>query len=823
MTERPLRATYRLQLNADFTFADAAKQVTWLARLGISHLYLSPVFEAAKGSTHGYDVVDHTKLSSVLGGREGFDALVKTAHAHGLGVILDIVPNHMSIADARNAWWWDVLENGPSSHFAHAFDVDWTPPEQQLANTVLLPVLGDHYARVLERRELGLKREGARFVITYFDHRWPVAPRSLGMLLKRLSSLSERLAFIADGLAELPQATLTDHVSVERRRRDKDVLFELLGELLEKHPPLAKAVDDALAATNQDAASFGEFLDRQNYRLAFWRTAERELDYRRFFDIATLVALRMEDPRVFAASHTLIRELISAGSIDGVRVDHVDGLADPAEYLQRLRGLVGDATIHVEKILGFDETLRPWPVEGTTGYEHAAEVTQLFLPPAAEDALTKRERQARGDERSFEALAAEARKQVLVELLAADVNRLTATLVELRERHAELRDYSRHQMHHAVRALVAAFPVYRSYVAPSRGEITDEDRALIGHAIEEAKKSEVEGELVDFIGRILRLERRGELEGTFVRRFQQLTAPAMAKGVEDTTFYRSTRLLALNEVGGSPEHFGLDVDAFHELQKDAETNWPRRLLTSSTHDTKRSEDVRARLVALAWHANELPPMLEGDVDGPTKELVLQTFIGAAPIGEDRLWPAVEKSIREAKLKTSWTKPNAEYEAHVKAFVKAFPRSQLETFVKRIENTARGISLAWTALKLTLPGVPDFYQGTELWNFALVDPDNRRPVDYALRASSLDEKAPSLSEDTLGLNKLSLIRKLLTLRRERPQLFTGYEPISGDALAFSRGNGGLIISVKHRPDVAHFTPANSREFFSSEFVHIFTRA
>lgn len=822
MTERPLRATYRLQLNADFTFADAAKQVAWLARLGISHLYLSPVFEAAKGSTHGYDVVDHTKLSTVLGGRAGFDALVTTAHAHGLGIILDIVPNHMSIADARNAWWWDVLENGPASHFAFVFDVDWTPPEQQLANTVLLPVLGDHYARVLERRELKLERDGARFVIAYFDHRWPVAPRALGSMLKRLSSLSERLAFIADGLAELPQSSLTDHLSVERRHRDKDVLFELLGELLEQHAPLAKAVDDALAALSDDTTAFSEFLDRQNYRLAFWRTAERELDYRRFFDIATLVGLRMEDPRVFAASHGLIRELISTGAIDGVRVDHVDGLADPAEYLQRLRALVGGASIHVEKILGFDETLRPWPVEGTTGYEHAAEVTQLFLPPEAEDVLTRRERAARGDERTFEELAAEARKQVLVELLAADVNRLTATLVELRERHAELRDYSRHQMHHALRALVAAFPVYRSYVAPARGEITDEDRALIGHAIEETKKSEVEGELVDFIGRILRLEKKGELEGTFVRRFQQLTAPAMAKGVEDTTFYRSTRLLALNEVGGSPEHFGLSVDAFHELQREADANWPRRLLSSSTHDTKRSEDVRARLVAMAWHANELPPMLEGDIDGPTRELVLQTFIGAAPIGEDRLWPAVEKSIREAKVHTSWTKPNAEYEAKVKAFVHSFDARPSQAFVKRIEHTARGISLAWTALKLTLPGVPDFYQGTELWNFALVDPDNRRPVDYALRARSLEAPAPPLREDELGLTRLTLIRRLLTLRRERPQLFTGYEPIQSDAFTFSRGNGGLIVSVKHRPDVAHFTPGNAREFFSSELVRIFTR-
>lgn len=820
MTERPLRATYRLQLNADFTFADAAKQVTWLAQLGISHLYLSPVFEAAKGSTHGYDVVDHTKLSSVLGGREGFDALVKTALQHGLGIILDIVPNHMSIADARNAWWWDVLENGPSSHFAFAFDVDWTPPEQQLANTVLLPVLGDHYARVLERRELKLKREGAHVVVTYFEHRWPVAPRPLGSVLKRLSSLSERLAFIADGLAELPAASQTDHLHVERRHRDKDVLFELLEELFERDVVLAKAVDAELARLSDDKVGFGEFLDRQNYRLAFWRTAERELDYRRFFDIATLVGLRMEDPRVFTSAHVLVKELISSGAIDGVRVDHVDGLADPAEYLQRLRGIAGNASIHVEKILGFDENLPAWPVEGTTGYEHAAEVTQVFLPSSAEDVLTTREQQARGDARSFEELSAEARKQVLVDLLAADVNRLTATLVELRERHAELRDYSRHQMHRALRALVAAFPVYRSYVAPSRGEVTDEDRALIGHAVEQAKLSDVEGELVDFIGCILRLERKGELEGTFVRRFQQLTAPAMAKGVEDTTFYRSTRLLALNEVGGSPEHFGLSVDAFHELQREAEKNWPRRLLSSSTHDTKRSEDVRARLVAMAWHANALPPILEGDVDGPTKELVLQTFIGAAPIGEDRLWPAIEKSIREAKLKTSWTKPNAEYEAQVKAFVSSFDSSALQTFVKKIENTARGISLAWTALKLTLPGVPDFYQGTELWNFALVDPDNRRPVDYAIRASSLDATPPALNEDSLGLNKLALIRKVLALRRERPELFHGYEPIQSDALAFSRGNGGLIISIKHRADVEHFVPANSREFFSSDLVRIF---
>ncbi|MBS1152164.1 MAG: treY, partial [Myxococcaceae bacterium] len=714
----PLIATYRLQLGRAFNFAQAAARVPYLRKLGISHLYLSPVLDAATGSLHGYDVVNHTQLAPGLGGAEGFAQLVSAAHTVGIGIVLDLVPNHMSIADERNRWWWDVLENGPSSRWAHAFDVDWDPPEPRLKNVVLMPVLGDHLSQVLQSKQLKLERDGARFVVRYFEHRFPVAPPSLGVMLRHAATRCDepRLGFLADAFAELPPPTRVDPASVERRHRDKEVLREMLEALLQRSRQVARAIDEELQRVNDTPPMLDALLELQSYRLAFWRSAERDLDYRRFFDINSLVALRMEDPKVFAEAHALIEKLYLRGDLDGLRVDHVDGLADPAGYLAQLRALAPGATIHVEKILGKDERLPPWPIDGTTGYEHGAELVALFTIPAAEAALKALTVELTGDCPDFEPLAIATRQQVLRELLASDVNRLVHTLVRLSDRYWELRDYTRHELRELVAALAASFPVYRTYVVPADKAVSPTDQAVIAQALATARAlaPNVDAALFDFVAGVLRLERTGALEAEFVSRLQQLTAPTMAKGVEDTAFYRYTTLLALAEVGGSPERFHLPLAAFHARNLEEQQNWPRALNATSTHDSKRSADVRARLVAMSQAPekfaqlaraffNRSEQFLVGQLPDPKMRMIaLQTLVGAWPLHPDRFKATLEKSAREAKLHTSWLRPDPGYDAALGQFATAVLADsvitrQLDEFVLELLPKARAISLGWVLL------------------------------------------------------------------------------------------------------------------------------
>ena len=822
-----LRATYRIQLHRDFGFTDAASITDYLGELGISHLYCSPYLQAAAGSTHGYDVVNPQQVNRELGGPDGHVRLCAALEEVGLKQVLDIVPNHMAIGGRENPWWWDVLENGPSSRYAAYFDVDWDPPEAKLRNTVLLPVLGDHYGRVLEKSELVLQREGGQFILHYHDHVFPVSPRSLDELIANAARRcdSDDLAFIAEALRQLPPSTATDWATVQRRHRNKEVLRHMLVRLCEEQPQVAGALDQTIADINSDPDQLDALLERQNYRLAFWRTAERELGYRRFFDINSLVGLRAEDERVFADTHALILDWLARGVLDGVRVDHPDGLRVPEQYFDRLHSACPRAWITAEKILEPGERLpESWPIAGTTGYDFIFRVNNLFVDPAAEAALTGFYGEFTGEPTDFAAIVRDKKQFVLREILASDLNRLTALLVDICERHRRHRDYTRHELHEALRELIASFPIYRTYVRAEAGVIRDEDARIINRTIDDAKtrRPDVDGELFDFFRGILLLGHRGQLETEWVMRLQQLTGPVMAKGLEDTAFYCFNRLVSLNEVGGDPGQFGLSCDEFHLACAEVQARWPRTMLASSTHDTKRSEDVRARINLLSeiperwteavtrWAELNGGYRREGFPDRNTEYLLYQTLVGAWPIEIARLLAYMDKASREAKAHTSWTDPNSIYDNALRAFVERTMNNSkftdsLESFVRPLIEPGRINSLAQTLIKLTAPGIPDFYQGTELWDLSLVDPDNRRPVDYQLRRRMLAEIKCLSAEQVWsradeGLPKLWVIRQTLKARHER-QLFhpqDSYRALTssgakrGHVVAFARNERAVTV-------------------------------
>jgi (1->4)-alpha-D-glucan 1-alpha-D-glucosylmutase len=664
-------ATYRLQLHPGFGFDAAAAVAGYLADLGVTHAYLSPVLQAAPGSTHGYDVVDHSRPSEALGGAAGHERLVAALRAAGLRQVLDIVPNHMAITGPENRWWWDVLEHGQSSPWAGHFDVTWDPPEEKLRNTVLMPILGDHYGRVLDRGEVTIERDGARFLVRYFDHVLPVAPRSLAGLLADAAARAadDDLDYVARAYRRLPRATHTDPAAVAERHRDAQVLRRQLARLLDERSATSAAVDAAVADLNADVDALDALLDQQNYRIAYWRTAERELGYRRFFDIDTLIGLRVEDPQVFADTHELILRWVAEGVVDGLRVDHPDGLGDPEQYVDRLARATGGAWTVVEKIVEAGEVLpSSWPVAGTTGYDRLNLIGGLFVDPAGEAAVTKGYGRLTGADTDVVAVVRAARELAVNELLAADVTRLTALLVDVCERRRHQRDRTRHELHEAVRALLVAFPVYRTYVRPAAGVVRREDEATVQATVAPvtAERPDIDPDLLAFLADLLllRLDDRTPLEDEWVTRFQQLTGPAMAKGVEDTAFYRATRLLALNDVGGDLARFGIPVDAFHEANAQAQARWPTTMTTLSTHDTKRSADVRARLALLSeipaaweeacgrWMAGSARHWPGGDPDRHTQHLLFQTLVGAWPLTTERAVRYLDKAIREAKLRTS---------------------------------------------------------------------------------------------------------------------------------------------------------------------------
>ena len=830
MTRTP-SSCYRLQLHSGFTFDDAAAAADYLKALGISHLYCSPYLQAAKGSMHGYDVVDPQKVNAELGGEEGYARFRAALKELGMGQVLDVVPNHMSTAP-ENRYWWDVLENGPSSRFATWFDIDWNSPEVKLQNKVLIPVLGGHYGQVLSAGQLSIDYDGASFQVRYMDHVFPLSPRSLAIPLSLAAKYVDAptLSFIADSLERLPQPEAAEHEAVAARHRDKTVLYELLHHFCSETPGATEAITRAVTELNSDHDTLDAILNLQHFRLAYWRTADQELGYRRFFDINSLIGVRAERPHVFMATHSRILEWLRTGVLDGVRVDHPDGLRDPQQYLARLRAAAPDAWIVAEKILQPSEVLRAnWPIDGTTGYDFLNVCNELLVNGEGLKEIGKIYREFTGFAEDYDSLVYSKKLAVAHEALGSDVNRLAQMFVEICESNRDRRDYTRAEIRRAIRDVAAGFSIYRTYVIPQRSEMIEEDQSAISSAIEIAKtrRTDIDPGLFDFIGDVLTLRARGPLEDEFLLRFQQFTSPVMAKGVEDTVFYCYNRMIGLNEVGASPQRNGITLGEFHAFCDRQHMLYPRTMNTLSTHDTKRSDDVRARLAVLTeipgpWRAalrrwsrmNRL--FKTGQFpDRNTEYFLYQTFIGAWPIAKERMMAYMEKAVREAKEQTSWTQQNKEFEDALREFIdRIYDSSEfladLEEFVARILLPGRVNSLAQTLIKCTASGVPDHYQGSEIWDLHLVDPDNRGPIDYAARRSLLAELEAGMQVEEIlkrmddGLPKLWVIFKALHLRREHPDWFgatSAHLPMAVEGpkqdhlVAYLRGENIAVIAPR----------------------------
>jgi (1->4)-alpha-D-glucan 1-alpha-D-glucosylmutase len=864
------RATYRIQFNRALTFADAAALVPYLADLGVSHLYASPWLKARAGSEHGYDIIDHAAFNPELGGEQGFELLHAALKARGLGQILDFVPNHMGIAQADNTWWLDVLEWGRASPYADWFDIDWSPADRDLRNKVLLPFLGDHYGAVLERGELEPRFDPANgtFSVWYFGHRFPLAPHTCAVPIRAGAAgdaaAAQTLEMLAQAAEQLRIRAGTTARGAARVREQAAAFQARLAAEESLHAALQRGAA-ALAATPGNAETarpLHHLLERQAYRLAYWRVAADEINYRRFFDINSLAGLRVENPRVFERIHVLVARLLEQGKLDGLRIDHVDGLFDPAQYYRRLRRLVRRPFyLVVEKILARHEQLRTdWPVEGTTGYDFLNQVNGLLVDARSEAVLTRAYQRFTRDSRDFDEILYAAKKQIVGNRLSGELHVLARQLRRIARRHLHTRDYTLQGLTQALAEVVAAFPVYRTYV-DARGAQPD-DRRDIAWAVAQARKrwDRPGGEIFDFIEAMLTADYAGAGHGylrvlRFAMKVQQYTSPVMAKGLEDTAMYRYHRLACLNDVGGDPRRFGLSVAAFHHANQERARQWPHALLATATHDAKRGEDVRARLAALTaapadWgrgvrHWARLNrswklPVHDRAAPGARDEYLLyQTLIGAWPIElMDGAWDEhvaaefvariqayMTKALREAKLDSSWNDPDTEYENATAQFIARIldrdtGRLFLEAFLplqRRVAELGVHNSLVQLVLKLTCPGVPDIYQGCELWDLNLVDPDNRRPVDFGKRTSLLeqvkafDAMAPAQRASQLaawrehwhdGAIKLHVLRRLLALRAAQPQLFSrgAYRPLElpgvtdDGAIAFERALGDARIVI-----------------------------
>jgi (1->4)-alpha-D-glucan 1-alpha-D-glucosylmutase len=857
---RPL-STYRLQLTPSFGFRDAAALVPYLDELGVTDLYISPPFAASPGSTHGYDIVDHNRLRDELGGADGFDALAAAARAQSMGLLVDFVPNHMGIGPA-NPWWLDVLENGPSSVYAPYFDVDWNPTKRELTSKVLVPVLGDQYGDVLERGELTLTREGGAFFVRYWELAFPIAPRSVPFIVRH--GLDELLAELGAGdvhvqelesiLTALEKLAPRDEVSpdlVAERAREKEVAKRRLAALCEAYPRMARFLDDNVAhfnGTPGDAHSFDlldALLDAQAYRLAHWRVAGEEINYRRFFDINSLAAIRMEDERVFADTHRLVFELVRDGKITGLRIDHPDGLYAPSAYFRRLQQGHDGLYVVAEKILEADERMPAgWRVDGTTGYEFLNAVNGLFVDGRHASAFTEIYARFTGDGNGWAQLVVEKKRALMRSSMASEINMLSQRLNRLSESNRRTRDFTLQALRMALIDFVARLPIYRTYVEGNdAASIEPRDRQYIETTIRAAKRAsrELNRTIYDFLRSILLLEHPTDESREFVRKLQQVTGPVTAKAIEDTAFYQYHRLTALNEVGGDPQKFGVTVEEFHRHNLERRRDWPGSLNSTATHDTKRGEDTRLRIDALSeipveWEQRiqrwaQLAAPLKRDLDGElapdanVELLVYQTLVGTFPDdglpGDDyraRIGEYLDKALKEAKVHSSWTNPDEAYEQATRAFADGLLDSapfvaDLLPLVRRIAAAARLSSLAQVALKAASPGVPDVYQGTELWDLSLVDPDNRRPVDFRRRIELLDGIGRRLAEGAEsrlqlareqsqpaalvdGRAKLLLLREALRFRRDHAALVGegDYLPLAVDGedaahvVAFARTHG-----------------------------------
>jgi (1->4)-alpha-D-glucan 1-alpha-D-glucosylmutase len=841
---REPRATYRLQFHRGFTFRDATRLTPYLAALGVSHIYASPLTEARPGSTHGYDITDYNRLNPEIGSEADFCALVDALHAHGMGLILDFVPNHMGIG-ADNAWWRDVLAWGRDSPFARYFDINWHALRPDLEGRVLLPVLGDQYGAILERGDIKLLFDTAAgsFSLGYFEHRFPISPRTCAPILAAGGGSLAGLARDFAALGALPAAAARDRAAA---------LQQALAEFA-RHRGAADAIAAALRHFEGQPGEPDSFLplhrliEAQAYRIAHWRVAADEINYRRFFNINDLAGLRMEEPALFEQAHRLLFALIERGDVQGVRIDHIDGLFDPCGYCERLRQhFATPVYVLVEKILAAYESLPDWPVAGTTGYDFTNQVLAIFVDPDGEKALDRIYRRFSGRRQSYEDILYASKLRIMRVNLASEMNVLAREFHALSMRDWRTRDFTLNGMLAALEETVAAFPVYRTYVA-ERGAGAD-DRRYIDWALAQAKKRwrGADVSIFDFLRGVLTGDGRDQPDADALRtamHFQQVTGPVMAKAAEDTAFYRYVRLVALNEVGGDPRRFGISVAAFHRLTRDRARSWPQAMVTTATHDTKRGEDARARLALLSEMPREWGRRLgrwlrlnrsrRAEIDGAAvpernvEYLFYQALLGAWPpalVPDDaagisdlarRLDEYMIKAVREAKENTSWSNPDPDYEAALRRFVGGVldvsrPNpflAEFHGFVLSLARPAAVTALAQLVLKLTVPGVPDIYQGGELWDFDLVDPDNRRPIDWETRRALLHAVAGARPADLAeswpdGREKLFVTHRLLALRGGHPELFAAgdYQPLEtlGDRAehlcAFTRSHGDERIAV-----------------------------
>ncbi len=895
-------STYRLQFNHAFTFRDATRIITYLHELGISDIYASPYFMAKKKSLHGYDIVDHNALNPEIGTEEDYRAMIAELKRNDMGQVLDIVPNHMCVDSPDNRWWMDVLENGPSSPHVLYFDIDWVPIKKELKDKVLIPVLGDQYGNALDSQELRLTFESGAFFISYYDYKFPVQPHSYAVVLRhRLEILQEAIhqddpdhadyLSIITALGNLPPYTERDPARIEERYREKEVIKRRLLALMDRSSVVREHVEQNVRIFNGnkgDPKSFDlldALLDQQIYRLSHWRVATDEINYRRFFDINGLGAIRVELPAVFEATHALVFRLISDGSVTGLRVDHPDGLYNPVEYFHRLqrgcfvrKASAGDESslaeqydrlflenpayrafyIVGEKILIKSERMpEDWPIHSTTGYVFLNSVNGIFIDNESARTFDRIYEKFTGVKINLSEVIYEKKKLVMQVAMASEVNTLGRYLNDFSERNRHTRDFTLNSLRSAITEVIAVFPVYRTYT--NTWTVADRDRQEIELAIARAKRKNpaLSESIFDFLKDVLLLRFPDDQKDEdklawfdFVMRFQQLTGPVMAKGVEDTAFYVYNRLVSLNEVGGMPERFGTPLETFHGQNIERMKSWPHALITTATHDIKRGEDMRARINVLselphewaerltAWaRMNKKKKVVIDGVEAPDRNeeyLLYQTLIGAWPTEMDdrgrdaflgRIRDYMLKASREAKVNTSWISPNGKYEDALVSFVHAllapvegnrFLKDFLP-FQQMISHYGVYNSLSQTLLKICAPGVPDFYQGTELWDFSLVDPDNRRPVDFERRISVLEELkrkkgemagaalAWELTQSAVdGRIKLYVIQNALTHRRTNRGLYDQgeYLPLaasglkSGNVCAFMRrtNNASAIVVV-----------------------------
>lgn len=887
-------STYRLQFNAHFRFSDAREIVPYLQRLGIGDIYASPYFKARTGSLHGYDILDQNSLNPEIGAEDEHNALVGELQRWDMGQILDIVPNHMCIEGQGNALWMDVLENGPSATSADFFDIDWRPVKKELENKILIPILGEQYGSVLENGDLRLAFEEGSFFVYYHDHKLPIIPKTYSNILTLgIEDLQRELGNTEPGLQELmsivtslkhlPPTTEENPERIVERYREKEVVKRRLWELYQFSSKIREFIDGNVASFNGIKGEPDSFdlldglLQAQVYRISHWHVATEEINYRRFFDINSLGAIRVEDPAVFAETHRLVFSLVAAGKISGLRIDHADGLRDPEEYFRRLQSacyirMFGDSPearsvaegstfkpffIVGEKILLKAEKVpESWQVFGTTGYDFAIQVNGLFVDTAHAKLFEKLYTHFLQHPIDFQDVVCENKKLVMHVAMSSEINTLGHYLNRISEQNRHTRDFTLYSLIKSIVEVIANFPVYRTYT--NSFEVSERDRQYIESAVGRAKRQNpaISTSVFHFIRDVLLLRFPDTLDEEhkpawldFVERFQQITGPVMAKGVEDTAFYVYNRLVSLNEVGGSPERFGISLETFHGQNIERCKSRPQAMLATSTHDTKRSEDVRARINVLSeipelWRKglsrwNRQNRKFKTLVDGkpaPNRNeeyLLYQTLVGTWPFcspDDDefaeflpRIREYMLKAIREAKVNTSWISPNTPHEDAVMHFIdRILENSKHNNFIydfaifQRL-TAACGIfnSLAQTLLKITSPGIPDFYQGNELWDFSLVDPDNRRPVDYRLRKKLLDELTRMesmvgpletarevVTTRNDGRIKLHLTCKALNFRRENRKVFEcgSYLPLTVEGAcrehicAFERSLGGSSVLV-----------------------------